>query len=495
MGRLASTASRQNAGVLVAPMGVVVRGQSSQFSPMGPCHRLNKQCLPSDSVRTRHSQQNKDSGARIAQLEGKLDTVVSILQSLAGSTDSSEALRKLLDQQGVASKEQLPLPTVPATQNSSSSSASPSTDSDSILASTASSLPLALPSCSPHAVPTNVYTGPPQPSIDDAKSYLADFQANMLPNVPFIYLSPDATAEQLRLERPFFFRAIVAVSATSIQHKVERGRELKKILAHETLVDNRSSLDLLQGLLTYVAWGSDQFLTKTETMSRLVMMAMSMVYDLGLNRPPPPDEHMIGPFVPEFQCPIRMPTQETGLRLLELQRATLACFLLSSIIPRTNTWNQQQLLPNFERMECLWRSVNAIKSWLDIFLTLAPATWRGISFLYWGQLARCLVTLIRLSTLDDPSWDRQAVHNVVDLRVVLDRAADKIDQAGGYQPVDELIAQFPRSARILRAWLSAKMTPDESQEPIDWTSLGDENMGLDSVMPWITDAMDEWASF
>ena len=58
---------------------------------------------------------------------------------------------------------------------------------------------------------------------------------------------------------------------------------------------------------------------------------------------------------------------------------------------------------DFERIECLWRSVSAIKSWLDIFLSLPPSEFRGFSFLFWAQMARCVVILYRLSTLEDPA--------------------------------------------------------------------------------------------
>lgn len=277
----------------------------------------------------------------MAQLESKLDNLVSVLQSVTNSADSSTALRNLLDQQGVAAQGHLPQTGPAATPPSLSSSVAHSANGHIVSTPSISSPPLTSLPCSPaptHAPRTDragagasLY----EPSLDETEKYLSHFRFHMLPYLPFIHLQPDLSAEQLRLEQPFLARAIIAVSSTSIQHKVERGRELKKALAQECLVENHSSLDLLLSLLTYVAWGSDQFLTKSETLSRLIMMAMSIVSDLGLNKPLPPDEHMIGPFVPEFQCPVRFTSFETGQPLLERQRAALACFLLSSMcVPR-----------------------------------------------------------------------------------------------------------------------------------------------------------------
>ncbi|KAF8856382.1 hypothetical protein BDZ45DRAFT_475717 [Acephala macrosclerotiorum] len=72
-------------------------------------------------------------------------------------------------------------------------------------------------------------------------------------------------------------------------------------------------------------------------------------------------------------------------------------------------------LPNFERFECLWRSVNAMKSWFDVFDMLPPSACFGMSFLFWAQFARCVVILYKPSTIEDPAWDRTAVRNTVDL--------------------------------------------------------------------------------
>lgn len=132
-------------------------------------------------------------------------------------------------------------------------------------------------------------------------------------------------------------------------------------------------------------------------------------------------------------------------------------------------------MTGFERLECLWRSVNAIKSWLDIFFTLPPITLSGLSFLLRAQLARCLVVLYRLSTLEDPSWDRQAVRSTVDLILVLDRVADKLDIASreiGEQSSDEIFAQFSRVMRTFRGWASTKIAPEESAVETTWSYAG-----------------------
>ncbi|KAI2628635.1 hypothetical protein GGR54DRAFT_588114 [Hypoxylon sp. NC1633] len=142
----------------------------------------------------------------------------------------------------------------------------------------------------------------------------------------FTYIPPDVTAIQLRQWRPFLFRAIIAVVSPSARQKMARGKELKRILAQNALIENQSSLDLLLCLLF------DQFLNKDGTLSRLMMLAISLVDNLRLNKPLPVDVHMMGPLTPGFGKASKDPVENTGKRYLESQRAVLGCFVLSSII-------------------------------------------------------------------------------------------------------------------------------------------------------------------
>jgi hypothetical protein len=274
----------------------------------------------------------------MTQLEGKLDIVVSLLQSVTNSYDLSDTLRKLLDQNDVSSQE-VPLPgAVTAGSTPLFGSAAPSSNGGMLPGSSISS-PHAVSSSSrspasthgPRDVRMGIFVLLYERSAQEAQACLLHFRSYNLPSLPFIDIPPDLTIEQLRQDCPYFACAVVAVASPSVQSKSEHGKELKKLLAHECVVENRSSLDLLLCILTYVAWGSEPFLTKSDTLSRLMMMAISMVCDLGFNNPLPHDEHMIGQFVPDFQCPIRVTRAEARQPLLQEQRATLACFLLNSM--------------------------------------------------------------------------------------------------------------------------------------------------------------------
>lgn len=129
--------------------------------------------------------------------------------------------------------------------------------------------------------------------------------------------------------------------------------------------------------------------------------------------------------------------------------------LATSNSSRTNT------SPNFERVTCLWQSLEAIRSWIERFFVLAanPSACIGFSFVFWAQLTRCLVVLYRLSTISDPSWDRRAVRDVVDILPILEKTSTIMEQISteiGESSSDGLFAQIAKGVKSFRAWAGEK---------------------------------------
>jgi hypothetical protein len=166
-------------------------------------------------------------------------------------------------------------------------------------------------------------------STQDPEACLATFRDKMLPSFSFTYISPDVTSQQLHADRPFLMRAIMAVASPCKQQKVAYGKELKDILAQVVLIQNQSSLDLLQGLLVFTAWSYDQIINPSGTLSRLMLLAISLACDLRLDKQLPSDEHMMKPMVDdEFELEQSRPK---NWLIVEEQRAVLACYVLSSM--------------------------------------------------------------------------------------------------------------------------------------------------------------------
>ncbi|KAJ5664644.1 C6 transcription factor [Penicillium macrosclerotiorum] len=467
-------------------------------------------------------------------------------------------------------------------------------------------------------------SAPPPPlydlDLDEAGSYLERFMNHMIPCFPFITILPGTTIEQLRRDRPFLLEAIIAVATTSTQEKLSRVERLKYNLTKASVLENQSSVDILLGILTYIAWSTDPFLQRSSNLSRMMMMAMSLVYDLQLGKPPPsPEMITISKMTPGLSSPEQSVGNSSDQGMLEKQRAVLACFVLSSIISSSFRrivplrWDSQmesaidnlektkacQLDENFaiqvrlqvlaqkashirdphshvdetkdskstpfatsmylkvlqgqlqelraacvahlprqdmltaqihyaelcinevtrlassqdpllsacwsdssanssmtglEHLESLWRSVYAVKSWLDAFYTIPPGAYIGFPFFFWFQLVRCVVILKHLLTFDDPAWDREAVRNTVNMVDLLEWMTEKTDlasQEAGEQSDDDLFRRVNKLLRMSHQWVMAKQGATTQEEGSSFYNEGPnsacngDNMIDLTDMPWM----------
>ena len=106
---------------------------------------------------------------------------------------------------------------------------------------------------------------------------------------------------------------------------------LKYVWAKSAVLENQSTIDMLLSILTYIAWSTDPFLKRTSNLSRMIMLAISLLYDLQRARPPPPEAHLIATIAPGLGETHWDASEASAPGFLEQQRAVLACFVLSSM--------------------------------------------------------------------------------------------------------------------------------------------------------------------
>jgi hypothetical protein len=236
---------------------------SSAASPANNnrCHRLNKECQSSPAVRKRRVIKSTPA-TKTARLEEKLDGLVSLLQSASRSLPlgtgnivpaaqmqlSPESLQspypglgdersnepyKRMPNQGVAYPGadlglHPPIPTL-ATPNVASTS-------------TAHNSPMAY---SPYLF---------ESSLKEADESLKIFRTYKLKHFPFIVLPASITAQELRRERPFLWFCAMAASSKSSTQQIVLGKEIRLIVGRQLLLEGERTLDLLLGLLAYIAW-------------------------------------------------------------------------------------------------------------------------------------------------------------------------------------------------------------------------------------------------
>ena len=228
------------------------------------CLRLNKDCQPLQTVRKRKTA-SRASNNKKERLEEKLDGLYKLLQSSVPSTSHA-------DQN--ASVSTAPMSTRPTSESGQSHVPNPQRSDDvgpsSILRqnwnpidglrpnppTTAPDAPYVLSGTRSTAYhcPDNSLVSGLEPSSDQAEVYLNTFRPHMATYFPFILVSESTTADELRRDRPFLWLCIMSVAAKSTAQQKALGREVKISMGREIIAEGKSNIDLLLGLLVFVAW-------------------------------------------------------------------------------------------------------------------------------------------------------------------------------------------------------------------------------------------------
>ncbi|KAJ5996867.1 hypothetical protein N7499_006820 [Penicillium canescens] len=130
------------------------------------------------------------------------------------------------------------------------------------------------------------------------------------------------------------------------------------------------------------------------------------------------------------QIPVHL--QKDKAVLMYLSNAELTINEISIVLPAVPN------APDLKRLDSLYISLNATKSWLDLWLSIPPKNYIVISFVMFFQFTRAIVNLYKLSILEDPAWDRTMVRNTANLISYLEsieanlkEGAEHIATAGG----------------------------------------------------------------
>lgn len=179
----------------------------------------------------------------------------------------------------------------------------------------------------------NLYTSVPVPAplgsqVDDQLTF---FRSRMLPSFPFIYFDRNVTAWELHETKPILIQAIKTVTTFSTKERLVQAEELKHLIFTSALLKLDSNIDLLLGILTYLAWSTDPFLGRADLVSRLMMLAISVACDMRLFRTPSADAQLLMTITSGQSEENGEANKDTNIHeLLDKQRAVLACFILSS---------------------------------------------------------------------------------------------------------------------------------------------------------------------
>lgn len=187
------------------------RKQGVNWRGIYRCRRLSKECRPANRVR------KPKPLSRTAQLERTVNQLVSLLKSGDQPSPGPAALP------GVArlgSGEDTP----PASAH----------ENDSLLDIPASNRP--------HI------------TVTAEDELLASFRTTKLRYFPFIHIPATVKAKDLKYEYPCLWHCVTIIESKSAAQSTALSKQFGDIIGRRLLVNNEKSLDLLQGLLAYLAW-------------------------------------------------------------------------------------------------------------------------------------------------------------------------------------------------------------------------------------------------
>ncbi|CEI68529.1 hypothetical protein FVEN_g5320 [Fusarium venenatum] len=577
------------------------------------CHRLGKPCQTMATSRKRVPK--KSTSSRTAQLEEKLEDLVTILRAAQPSNGHLQ----------------------PSNSGESSPLMNPSNmyhltsrlESLATAAASSSSEPQPRSYPAPHSYgskstgDSHMYTSPssigedtsslPEPTPEEAEAYLAKFKA-WLEKFPCIVLPHDVTAAALRQERPFMWLCIMNITSMSVEQQMKMKDRVRQELATRVIINHERSMDCLQGIICYVTWASTTSSPGKPFIVTFCQMAVLIAYELGLTKAPVEEQYftvcfklwggrpapprlrtleerrtvvslwfltsVMSSFIGKMETLHWTPHMSDCLDVLEREKRypsdeLLAAFVRYQLVadeaqkllvrdvmgdpspPPTYIFRKSLLaklqavrdglplnmpvtqvlqahalvtevqvnsvglfmqnIPVNQRIESMYACLKAIRAWYDVFFGIPVEEVAGVPFAVYIQLSQIQIALYRLTTSEDPAWDKEVVRNTADLVVLLDQVIDfftridsvyKMKVSAGEETVFLMGAKIMRNIRnswepVLSRHLSSVPLSAANQEavqsmpapnPPDQQSLdmAAVNMMDFGDITWMSDVFGPW---
>jgi hypothetical protein len=121
-------------------------------------------------------------------------------------------------------------------------------------------------------------------SHQQASERLALYKRDYVPHFPFIPLPSGMTSQELYIESSLLFWTILAI-VSPLEDKVQMEFKawFRKYLAEHVIVRQEKSLDILQAILIYLGWNDFHFYGELQV-TNIVQMAIGLVIDLRLDK-------------------------------------------------------------------------------------------------------------------------------------------------------------------------------------------------------------------
>lgn len=164
----------------------------------------------------------------------------------------------------------------------------------------------------------------------ELENYLQTYRTKMVSYCPIAPLDDTITMKSMNQDHPFLWLVIRAVCSKSSTRQRALELQIRQTLGREMLIEGTKSRDMLVGTLVFAAWGH-YFVTSKPISQPVMMLAMSLAYDLGLNRPIPSDPVTVMLNFNSQGCPKPVFAGHSLIRTMEERRTILGLFFISSV--------------------------------------------------------------------------------------------------------------------------------------------------------------------
>lgn len=83
---------------------------------------------------------------------------------------------------------------------------------------------------------------------------LYSFYSERMPSFPFLHLPASVKASEFHVEYPTLWYCIIRIQSKSASQSTSSCKEICELIGRKLLVNNEKNLDILYGLLAYLAW-------------------------------------------------------------------------------------------------------------------------------------------------------------------------------------------------------------------------------------------------
>ncbi|OAQ66003.1 fungal transcriptional regulatory protein [Pochonia chlamydosporia 170] len=173
-----------------------------------------------------------------------------------------------------------------------------------------------------------------QLTAQEAANYLSIYTTEYAPNFPFVLIPSTMNPHSLHAESPGLFWAIMtAIAPQSFTLQQDVKTWFRQYIAEHMIVRQEKSLHLLQAILIHLAWGDFHFYINSEA-TNFLQLAFALVMDLRLDKSPESSAATVRSLLGEAWTALHqgIPYRLGVPHTLDDKRAVLGFYHLSSLV-------------------------------------------------------------------------------------------------------------------------------------------------------------------